>query len=220
MSFLISQSRSLGAQFNWIDAQLDMLADDKDLSGGSFYLGYYQDDLTGQAVKYDKLNWRTGYCGSCDGGIKQAKYTSVAKYVNMQAFYVPQPNLDPTRKMFDPSSIVETDENNWGFNFNISVKCDLTNFWCDNRLTLKNVLALKMTYKVLKDISFTMEINHVEEQLKMMIIRDLEGDVETKYVNLVSQYHRAIKALRLDQGGINEICIPCSIKSGVSYGTM
>jgi hypothetical protein len=217
----IEYTTTQGMQFNWIQADLELHADDADLSGGSFYLGYYQSDLSGQAIKYDKLNWRTGYCRGCDGGTRQAKYSAISKYVDMQAFYVAPQNLsaDP-EEMFDPEAIIETDDNNWGFNFNVSVKCDLSNFVCDNRMTMKYALELKVTYKILKDMSYSMEINHIEEQLKMMIIRDLEGDKETKYVNLPTKYERAIKSMRLDHGKVSSVCLPCSTNSGVTYGVV
>lgn len=210
-----------GGQFNWLEIAKELHADDEDLSGGSFFLGYYQDDLAGQAVQYKKLNWRSGYCASCDGGVRQARYTSITRFVAMQPFYVPQNSLANDRDfMFDPSAVIEVDDNNWGFNFNISINCDLTNFWCDNRKSLKNILALRVTIKVLKDIQFSQQINHVEEQLKMMIIRDLEGDKETNYVNLYQQYARAVKALKFDHSSISKVCLPCSVNSGVTYGAV
>lgn len=212
-----------GGEFKWVEVsdELELHADDADLSGGSFFLGYYQDDLTGQAVQYKKLNWRSGYCGGCDGGVNQRRYTSITKYVDMQPFYVPNASQSTDKDyMFDPSAIIEVDDNNWGFNFNISVNCDLTNFWCDNRKSLKNIIALQVTIKILKDMQFSQQINHIEEQLKMMIIRDLEGDKETKYINLYQQYSRAVKALKFNHSSISKVCLPCSTNSGVSYGVV
>lgn len=216
----IDYTTTVGGQFNWISEPIEMMGDSQELSGGSFYIGYYQDDLSGNAIKYKNLNWKTGFCGGCDGGIKQGRYASIAKYVRMQAFYVPQGNIDPLRGMFNPDDIIETDTNNWGFNFNISIRCDLTSFWCDNKTSLKHILALKLTQKILKDISFSQQINYVEEQLKALILRDLEGDKETNYINIQEQYKNALKALRLDQSGLNSICLPCAVKSGVNYSTM
>lgn len=209
-----------GGQFNWEEIQWELPSDDKELSGGSFFLGYYQDDIVGQAIKFDKLNWRTGYCNTCDGGINQERYTSIAKYVNMQSFYLPPSSIDSNRDMFDPNAIIETDKTNWGFNFNISVRCDLTNFWCDNRTSLKTALGLRVVYKILKDISYSNQLNHIEEQLKMMIIRDLEGDKETRYINIADQYNRALKAVKFDHSSISQVCLPCMVKSDVSYGVM
>lgn len=214
----IQYNTTQGGQFNWIEVNQALYADDQDLSGGSYYLGYYQDDITGQAVQYKKLDWANGYCGTCDGGVAQARYLSVAKYVQMQPFYVPNQSLPANNDdMFNPEDIIQTNDNNWGFNFNISINCDLTNFWCDNRRSLKNVLAQRVTIKILRTIQFSQQINYVEEQLKTMIIRDLEGDKETKYINLFQKYERAVKALNFDMSSINKDCLPCDRNSGVSY---
>lgn len=210
-----------GGDFKWLEIMQELHADDEEISGGSFYLGYYQDDLVGQAIQYKKLNWRSGYCGSCDGGVNQARYNSITRYVSMQPFYVPSTSTAVDKEyMFDPSSIIEVDDNNWGFNFNISVNCDLTNFWCDNRKSLKNIIGLMVTIRILKSMQYSQQINHIEEQLKMMIIRDLEGDKETNYVNLYQQYSRAVKALKFDHSSISKVCLPCSVNSGVTYGAV
>ena len=207
--------------FEWIDVQQDLHADESNLSGGIFYLGYYQDDIKGQAIQYKKLNWKNGYCNTCDGGVAQARYTSVSKYVQMQPFYVPNHSLPlDYNYIFDPAGIIEVNDNNFGFNFNISINCDLTNFWCDNRKTLKNVMYLKVLYNILKDMQYSQQINHVEEQLKMMIIRDLEGDKETNYINIVQQYNQAIKTIKFNHSSISKVCLPCDKKSGLSYGVI
>lgn len=216
----ITFTSTVGNQFNWIEVNQELFADDKDLSGGEYFLGYYQDDIAGNAIEYTALNWKNGYCNSCDGGTASAKFNKVARYVKMQGFYVPNGSLDADRKMFDPDAIIENDKSNFGFNFNISVKCDLTNFWCDNRMTLRNLIGLKVVHKILKDISYSQQINHVEEQLKMMIIRDLEGDKETNYVNIPQQYERALKAIKFNHSSISKICIPCDVNSGVKYSFM
>lgn len=217
----LTYTTTKGGQFNWIEANIDLKADDKDLSGGSFYIGYYQDHIIGNAIQYKKLNWSKGYCSSCDGGISQSRYKSISRYVDMQPFYVPASSLPSNNEeMFNPDNIIIVDDNNWGFNFNISIKCDLTNFFCDNRFVLKNALSLKVVQKILKHILYSQQINYVEEQLKMMIIRDLEGDKETNYINLSQQYERSLKAINFSYSSINRICLPCSKNSGVTYGTV
>lgn len=215
----IDYTTATGGSFQWIEVNQDLHAYDETLSGGSFFLGYYQDDIAGQAIRYKKLDWRDGYCNSCDGGINQQRYTSVSEYVNMQPFYVPNGSLAANKDfMFDPDSIIETDTNNWGFNFNISINCDLTRFWCDNRMSLKNILGLKVTMRILKMMQYSQQINHIEEQLKMYIIRDLEGDKETNYVNIYKRYSMALKAVIFDHSSISKVCLPCDRNSGVTYG--
>jgi hypothetical protein len=141
--------------------------------------------------------------------------------MEMRPFYVPNANLSNNRDfMFDPEAVIEVDSTNWGFNFSINVDCDLTQFFCENRRTLRNLLSLKVTIKVLEMIKYSQQINYVEEQIKTMIIRDLEGDVETKYVNLYSRYSRALKAVNFNFSSISKTCIPCDRNSGVTYGMM
>lgn len=216
----IDYTTTQGGQFNWQQVDLSLYAEREDLAGGSFCLGYYQDDITGNAIEFKKLNWVKGYCGGCDGGVAQRRYHSINKYARMEAFYVPSASLDPSRNMFDMESVIYTDSTNWGFNFNITVKCDLTNFWCDNRMSLRSALALKVVFRILRDISYSTQINYVEEQIKMLIIRDLEGDNETKYINIPERYKHALKAVNFDHSSINSVCLPCSVNSGVTYTSM
>lgn len=203
--------------FIWKDLQWELK--DEELTGGIFYVGYYQDDLIGNAIKYDKLNWQTGFCRTCDGGRNQRRYSEIQKHVRMTSFYVPRNETDPNKLMFNPLKAVNDHTNNWGFNFNISVNCDLDDFFCNNRIILKNAIALRTIYKILKDISYSQQINYIEEQLKTMIIRDLEGDKATNYINIADQYQNEIKGLDFDLSGISHICLPCTEK-GITYGVV
>ncbi len=208
---------TVGGQFNWKEVNWQLKADDEDLSGGEFFVGYYQDDISGNAIKYEKLNWNTGMCKVCNGVNKEDTYSGLTSYVRMRSFYVPNASLDPSRDMFNPEAAINSDENNWGFNFNISALCDLTNFWCDNRRSLKVLLELKVVYKILRDIQFSKEINYVEERIKNLVIRDLEGDTQTRLRSVPSRYKDALKSTRLNSGGINSTCLPPSINSHVEY---
>lgn len=204
--------------FNWMEAALPMLSIDQERTGGEYYLGYYQDDLTGQAVHYTKLNWVSGYCKLCDNGEANRRYSSITNYVKMVPFYVPSTSLDTDQsKLFDTDGIIFEKDNNFGMNFHIAVKCDFTQFWCDNRLALKSALALKVTQMILKNISYSFEINAITEQLKMMIIRDLEGDKETNYKNIEQRLEKEIKAINLDHSGMDTACLSEAKKSSVKY---
>ena len=214
---IFSFSTNKRNSFSWVDYELDLYADDGQLSGGWYYLGYYQDDLVGQAINYDKLNWSNGYCKTCDGGKREKTYRKITKYVLMESFYVPAISLDPSRKLFEPRAAIETDDKNWGFNFNISGLCDLTNFWCDNRRTLRKALSLKVVQKVLEMMTYSQQINFVSEQVYEDIIRELEGNTSTRKRTLPHRYEHALKALNFDHSSINRICLPASVNSRVRY---
>ncbi|HET8839743.1 MAG TPA: hypothetical protein VFM82_12205 [Flavobacteriaceae bacterium] len=190
------------------------------LDNGYWIIGYYQDDLTGQAIQYKRLNWHSGFCQSCNGGIDSNRYKAITKYVRMMPIYVPNASLDPNRKMFDMADAFEVPDNNFGINLNLSAKCDLKDFVCQNKSLLTNALGLKVTHLILRDIKFSQQINHIEESLKNLIIRDLEGDTDTHYVNIVTQLSRAVKSVNIDFDNLSKICLPCTKKNQVKYGVV
>ncbi len=206
--------------FTWLaqDIIIDY-SDGSNTSGGVFYLGYYQDDLIGQAIQYDSLNFKNGYCRSCDGGVRSSKYNSVARFLNMSPFYIATANVPAVGIIFDTDDVIYTYDNNYGFNLNISIKCDLTQFWIDNRSSMTNALGKIVALKVLEMMKASSQVSAIEQNVQINIIRDLEGDRDTRQVPYWAQVDRAVKAVNLDQANVNNTCVPCARK-GASYGAV
>jgi hypothetical protein len=193
-------------------------------TGGTWYLGYYQDDLatqTSSAIQYNAMNWLNGYCNQCGQKAADTAYKSIRSRVVMSGFYVQSANLPVSKtERFDPTVVIKTNNNNHGFNFHISVGCNLTQFWIENRLTLKKVIGLKVAMKVLEMMKFSSQINNIEEAVKIMIIRDLEGASDTGNVPMWKRLEKAIKALNVDEGNLDSDCLPCARKPKTSYGAL
>jgi hypothetical protein len=206
--------------FTWLatDIILDY-SDGTGTEGGVWYLGYYQDDLVGQAIQYDSLNWKNGYCRTCDGGRRSSKYNSVARYVQMSPFYIDASNVPAVGTIFDTDDMVYTYDNNYGFNYNISIRCNLTTFWIDNRSSMTNALGKIVALKVLEMMKASSQVSAIEQNVQINIIRDLEGDSDTRQVPFWAQVERAVKATNLDQANVNSVCVPCARK-GASYGAI
>lgn len=208
--------------WNTIDRALDW--DDGSITGGTWYLGYYQDDLalqTSSAVQYTAMNWIHGYCNQCGRGNDDSAYKSISNRVKMTGFYVQSANLPVSKtERFDPSVAIITNNNNHGLNFHISVTCNLTQFWIENRLTLKKVIGLKVAMKVLEMMKFSSQINNIEENVKIMIVRDLEGASDTGNTPLWQRLKSAINALNLDEGNLSKDCLPCARKPQTRYGAI
>lgn len=206
-----------GFQWEWLDQKINLSFDNYNSSGGCFVVGYYQDDISGQAIQFKKLNWKTGYCSSCNSGIDRNRWGEINKYISAAPIYVPSASLETDKSMFDIDDAFMVYDNNFGINLNISAKCDLTTFLIDNKLIFKNALALKVTHLILNDMKFSQQINNIEESLKSLIIRDIEGDKDTNYVNIITQLNRAVKAVDIDTNKISQICLPCTKKNRVRY---
>lgn len=203
--------------FTWLNEEITITQNNgADTDGGVWYLGYYQDDLVGNAIQYDALNWRVGACYHCDRGLRDGLYKSIAKYVAMTPFYVPAASLPAVGELFDHEDIVYTELNNYGFNLNMSVFCDLSQFFIDNRMSMVDAIGKMVCLKILQMMKASSQISAIEQNVQINIIRDLEGDRETKATPFHHQVEWAIKSVNLDQGNANTICVPCA-RRGVSY---
>ena len=69
-------------------------------------------------------------------------------------------------------------------------------------------------------MKYSSQINNVEEAVKIMIVRDLEGAADTNNPPLNEKLAKAIKALRLDEGNLNKDCLPCARKPKTTYGAI
>jgi hypothetical protein len=175
--------------------------------GGVFIIGYYQEDLTGNAINYSNFNWESGVCGGCNDPHLKV-WRSIKNNFHVFPLYVPAGSFTKDQ-MFDMNDVIYSKNESFGLNMKFSVRCDLTEFFIQNRFAFKNLLALKVVYKVLNMMKFSQEINNVEENIKMMIIRDLEGDIDTKLMNIPTQYDKELKSVSFDISGINGKCLGC-----------
>lgn len=176
--------------------------------GGVFILGYYQDDLVTQAVNYSNFDWNIGECQSCDGGSYYRAWTSVRKHFFVYPIYFPEGNFIKG-KLPDMNLAQFSNSESFGLNMKFTVRCDLTEFFIQNKFAFKNLLALKVSHLILNDMKFCQETSYIEENLKHMIIRDLEGDKETNYLNISQQYRNEIKAVTFNISSINNRCLDC-----------
>lgn len=205
--------------WNWIKLDAELGSKTKDTQGGTYYIGYYQDDLLGTAINYTDFNWNRGACGSCDGNKMIKAWANIQKYASFMPMYVPNQNLSDDRFMFDERAVMVDPNKSWGINFKLSVVCELSDFFCSNRRNLKTALGLKVTYLILTDIKFSQQFNYINEDIKNLIIRDLEGDKDTYNFGIAAKLSKEINNVYLDTSGLNKYCLPCSDKGGIdSYG--
>ncbi len=197
------------AQWDWTDADLVLEAfSDADIQGQVFVLGYYQDDLTSNAINQTNFNWDRGACGSCNKS-NYRFWQDVNKYVTIYPIYWANGNYIRD-EMPDLQDAIYASDLSWGMNLQLRVECDLSNFLVENKFQLTNLLSLKVTEKVLNVMKYSQQINFIEENIKIMIIRDLEGDLETRMNNITRKYHLELKAVNWNTSNINEKCLPCT----------
>lgn len=213
--------------FQWIDQEVILDYDDGvqtspnvDTSAGVFYLGYYQNDLTGNAIEYKTLNWKNGGCSSCRGKENVLAFRSISKYVQMTPFFVASANVPAVGTLFDPDDVVYDINTNFGFNFNITIQCNLSQFFIDNKRAMKELIGKTVVWLILQMYAGSSQVSAIQQNVRILALRALEADKDTKASKWEHQVDRAVKTTNFDQGNVdNNPCVPCARKGG-SWGTM
>lgn len=206
--------------WKWVDYNQVLKAfDDLNYLGGVFVLGYYQEDIGGNAINYTNFNWKNGVCGTCNDQYYKL-WVEYQKYMTFCPLYVPQGDYIKG-EMFDLQKAFYVYDQSYGLNFRTSVMCDFTQFFKENKRSFKDALQWKVVTKVLNMMKFSQQINSIEHELKIMIIRDLEGDSETTFENLPQLYFDALDAVKFNTSNINSFCLDCEERrQGPSYTAM
>jgi len=209
LSFDISVAKA--STFNWQNPEIETILkfyDQGHNTGGLFYLGYYEDDLVGQAIKMT-YNFATGPCSSCNAYNLDA-FNRWSKFVQISPFSVPATALDAGRLLFNTDKVQYGDEGNYGINVALTVACDMTEFFGLHRNQFAQALGMKIALKLLEVIAYSTRMTAVEDKVKALAFSDLSEKEQDSFYN---RYQRELTALTVDFSGFSSQCMPCATKS-------
>lgn len=154
-------------------------------SGGSYFIGYFEDDISGNAIYKD---WEPGN-----------NYRLFNNFITIRPIEVE--TLNGT-DLFDLSDIGYCD-NNHGINLSISVKTDITDILVTNKSLLTNALGYQFAMEMLWEMIHNpnSRINRKQENAtKSAVTYEISenGRIKTEYEN-------AIRALNFDLSSISQV---------------
>ena len=200
--------------FTWaqleVPAVMDVYSANND-SSGVFILGYYEDDLAGQAVK-KQMNLSGAPCATCSMYNINA-YKSWSKHVRISSIEVAEEGLDADRNLFDTAFLSSAKDTNFGMNLAISVFCDLTSMFCGNTALFADALAKRLALDILQEIAFNTRLNAISDKTKALAMAELNPEGES----FKREYYDEIKGLNIDFSGFSSECLPCVPKGGIRY---
>lgn len=205
--FEVSTTGNGSMTWKKIDLELSAFKSEE-YQGGVFILGYYQSDLNSTAINYSNFNWVQGECGTCNNSFAGI-WKSIRGLYHIHPIYSPNGSYVKGELPDLQSGFLYSDTESFGMNLKLSAKCDLTDFFIDNKSAFVNLLALKVASKIVSDMKYSQQTNHAEENLKAMIIGDVDGFVDQKSSNLPTQYRNELKAVTFNMSGINAKCLGC-----------
>lgn len=182
---------------------------------GRFYIGYYENDLTGQAIWKEQL-WSGASCSSCNN-LDMYLYKQWSKYFSIQPVYVENAWLQSDKTIFNEEKIIELSNQNWGMNLKVQVNCDVSDLICRNKFAFGEALRKQLTHDLLREMAFSLRSNQKKEKVAQMAAYALENK-ENNTKGAIKELEEVVKTVSLDLSGLSDICLPCAdAGNGLQY---
>jgi len=158
-------------------------------SGGVYYLGYFEDDISGTAIEKDF---------DCNTRAKWSKWAQI------RPIEVASGSLDGTN-IFDIDAIGHSDTN-YGLNFSFSVKSDITEMMVNNKSLFVDALGLQFANDMIQEVIFnsSSRINALQDTATRNAVM-YEWNGQDNYDSIVNRLNRAKDALGFDLSQISQI---------------
>jgi hypothetical protein len=208
--------------FDWkqIGFALDYVRYSSDIdSGGTWYIGYFENDITGNAIR-KKYDFYAGPCTGCPGPRTNiALFDRWSKYVEICPFSVSSTKLSGTN--LPAIEDMEFDEtNNFGINLALTVKPDITELITNNLSVITYPLGLQFAVDIMTWMLFNpaTRINPSQMNANQAALNyALNGDNQSR--GIVKDLTDAINGLAEDLSGISA-ALPENKPSGIRIGAI
>lgn len=209
--------------FTWSSSDLVLQSLSAQLfPGGSYYLGYYEDDLVGMAINKGYNFGVTPQCGSCTNDL--ALFSQWSQFMSVLPFYVPVSYLvdnlptDPGGPiLWDINANQYTPNNNYGLNLDLTTGCDLTDFLCRESRLFTDAIIKQVAVDALLELAYSTRNNTIAKETRDLAIYALNNS-ENGNEGLVTRRDKAIEALNFDFSDLSAACLPCNNKNAVAWG--
>ena len=199
----------------WTTVDTKLYFSSSDYVGGVFYLMYDQDALTGAAIK-KKHNCDKPPCAYCNRSDVD-NYNLYSKYMIIRTVQVNSANRNGV-DLWDLSKTTYVPDNNFGLNFEFTIKCDLTDFIVQQKSVFAYAFRDAVTLNILRDIMYSTRENGTKEKLQLMARSELQ-DTKIGGLGMVERYEKQLEGVDFEMSDLDDVCLPCNTKSGMRVGT-
>jgi hypothetical protein len=193
-------------------------------SGGYFYIGYYEDELAGQAINKEYNFASPPTCGSCSNDY--AYYQEWSRFFEIIPFAVPAAYLvdilpgDPDGPKLWPLNVMQaTYTRTYGLNLDLSILCDVTDFLCRERSILANAILKQVSVDILNLLAYSTRNTAITKETQSKAMHELNNK-DNSTPGAQKKLDNALKALSFDMSGLNSSCLPCDNNKGPTWGSI
>lgn len=136
----------------------------------------------------------------------------------MRAVKVTPGNKNATNPawLWDITKTKYTVDNNYGLNFELTVRCDLTNFLVQQKDVFALAMRMMTAQKLLEAMSMTTRQNNTGTKVDVLARNEL-ASTTSGGMGFMKRTDDAIKAVGFDVSDLDATCMPCARTAGVKY---
>jgi len=186
-------------------------------AGGVFIIGYYEEDLTGQAINKN-YDWGSSpSCMSCNRNYSY--YQQWSNYFDFTPISINSDELigikpsDGGAKMFNIDRLAYHYDANFGINLEVSAKCDLTDFICSNREVFTDAILLQVAHDILMEIAYSTRNNVISKETRTLAMYELDNR-ENNTPGLIKRLNKEVEGIDFEMSNLNSVCQTCLDKWG------
>lgn len=191
-------------------------------AGGFWILGYYEEDLVGQAIIKDYDFGHGPGCRTCnrdyfywENWSRFASYTPISVQSNDIAGKKPS-QVDPV-PLFDLEDLGRNYAyRNFGLNVDLTARCDLTDWISENEYLFVDPIRYEVARRLISELSMTTRNNETAKEIKELAIYEM--NTKDNPSGFMGMYKGIMKGLNFDMSDLNDACLPCTDRWGVSTG--
>ena len=187
-------------------------------AGGCYFFGYFEDDVTGQALNKD-YDWsKEPDCNNCNKDVyNKVTWKMYNKYFRVEPIEVDESNLNGTQ-LWDIEDTEYPRSGNYGINLNVSIICDLTDIFILEKKKFTQAVIKQMAVNILKLMIWSNRQNKIEEVNKKDAMLELKGISESNFYGLESELKREIECINIDFSDFDSPCFEQTPNKGIKRG--
>ena len=174
-------------------------------SVGSYFIGYFEADLVnGNSAISRDWDCNSAPCASCDGS-DVIMYNRWSRYTAFRNIKITSAGLNGLA--FPNLNNAAYDSNtNWGLNFSLTVRCDLSNFIVYSKFQYTDAFAMQLCLELMRSIATSTRVNPALDQIKNIARSELNVDEKSSFIN---QYWDSVRSVKIDMSNFSKSCQPC-----------
>ena len=158
--------------------------------GGTYYIGYEQDDL--------------GAVQALGRSFDVSEQQNVPKHFQIRPIRV-ETYVGPD--LFDIDDIEISSETH-GLNFEFTTTVDITNLISDQKETFADLISKQMAIDVLTTMIYSTRTNAIKQETRTMALLELKGTDKNRQIGLEWKLARAIEETEFDFSALDPLIVP------------